>query len=85
LRHVYSSRYQKFLEMLKQARLDANLSQVEVAARLEKPQSYVSKCESGERRVDIVELLAMHGYTGNQSGSLFRITNKQRPPLSARF
>ncbi len=56
MRHVYSSRYQKFLEKLKQARLDANLSQVEVAEKLEKPQSYVSKCESGERRVDVVEL-----------------------------
>jgi transcriptional regulator with XRE-family HTH domain len=45
------------LEKLKQARLDAGLSQVEVAARFGKPQSYVSKCESGERRVDFVELL----------------------------
>ena len=57
MRHVYSSRYQKFLEKLKQARLEANLSQVEVAKRLEKPQSYVSKCESGERRVDIIDLM----------------------------
>ena len=56
MRHVYSSRYQKFLEKLKQARLDAGLSQVEVAEKLDKPQSYVSKCESGERRVDVVEL-----------------------------
>ena len=57
MQHVHSSRYQKFLNKLKQARLDANLSQVEVSERLEKPQSYVSKCESGERRVDFVELL----------------------------
>ena len=57
MRHVYSSRFQKFLEKLKQARLDANLSQVEVADRLEKPQSYVSKCKSRERRVDVIELL----------------------------
>ena len=43
---------------LRQARLDAGLTQVEVAQALDKPQSYVSKCESGERRVDIVELRA---------------------------
>ncbi len=58
MRHVYSTRYQKFLDSLKQARLEANLSQVEVAGKLEKPQSYVSKCESGERRVDLIELVA---------------------------
>jgi thioredoxin-like negative regulator of GroEL len=34
----------------------AGLTQVEVAAKLRRPQSYVSKCESGERRVDVVEL-----------------------------
>lgn len=33
------------------------LTQVEVAAKLRRPQSFVSKCESGERRVDVVELL----------------------------
>lgn len=32
------------------------MTQAEVAAALKKPQSFVSKCESGERRVDIIEL-----------------------------
>ena len=32
------------------------MTQAEVARELAKPQSFVSKCESGERRVDIVEL-----------------------------
>ena len=36
--------------------MDAGLTQEEVAQRLGKPQSFVSKCESGERRVDVVEL-----------------------------
>jgi len=56
-RHVYSDRYQIFLEKLRQARLDAGLTQLEVAQHLGKPQSYISKCESGERRVDFIELL----------------------------
>jgi transcriptional regulator with XRE-family HTH domain len=34
----------------------AGLTQVEVAKKLRRPQSYVSKCESGKRRVDVVEL-----------------------------
>jgi hypothetical protein len=40
----------------KQARLDAGLTQIEVAKALRKPQSFVSKIESGEGRVDVVDL-----------------------------
>lgn len=43
-------------EVLKQLRLDAQLTQSELANRLNKPQSYVSKYESGERRLDVVEI-----------------------------
>lgn len=53
---IWSASYKSFLEKLKKARLEVGLTQVEVAKRLNKKQSYVSKCESGERRVDIVEL-----------------------------
>ncbi|MGB6837476.1 MAG: helix-turn-helix transcriptional regulator [Dehalococcoidia bacterium] len=52
----YREQYDTFLRRLRQARLEAGLTQAEVAQRLRKPQSYVSKCESGERRVDVVEL-----------------------------
>jgi transcriptional regulator with XRE-family HTH domain len=51
----YIRRYRRFLERLKSARLDAGLTQVQAAARLGRPQSFISKCESGERRVDFVE------------------------------
>jgi transcriptional regulator with XRE-family HTH domain len=52
----YHERYATFRGRLQQARLDAGLTQAEIAARLGKPRSFVSKCESGERRVDVVEL-----------------------------
>ena len=48
--------YRRFLVRLREARERAGLTQVEVARRLRVTQSYVSKCESGERRVDVVEL-----------------------------
>jgi transcriptional regulator with XRE-family HTH domain len=51
-----SAAYRLFLTRLREARLAAGLTQVEVAAKLHRPQSFVSKCESGERRVDVVEL-----------------------------
>ncbi|HEY6388986.1 MAG TPA: helix-turn-helix transcriptional regulator [Candidatus Acidoferrum sp.] len=43
-------------DCLKQARIDAGLTQTQVARKLSKPQSFVSKFESGERRIDFVEL-----------------------------
>ena len=55
---IYSSEYNDFLILLKKARLEARLTQLEAAKKFNKPQSFISKCESGERRVDIVE--AMH-------------------------
>ena len=53
---VHSPRYRQFLKKLRAARLEAGFTQQEVARSLRRPQSFVSKCESGERRVDVVEL-----------------------------
>ena len=44
-------------DVLLDARRKKGLTQVEVATLLEKPQSFVSKYESGERRLDIIEFL----------------------------
>ncbi len=47
--------YQHFLTRLRQARLDAALTQEQVAAKLGVHQSFVAKCEGGDRRVDVAE------------------------------
>lgn len=46
----------RLLEMLKRVRLGAGLTQAQMAKKLGQPQSFVSKYESGERRLDILEL-----------------------------
>ena len=53
---VYSEDYRKIIQRLKEARLVAGFSQQDVADKLSKPQSYLSKIESGERRLDVGEL-----------------------------
>lgn len=53
---VYSKEYKKTMEKLKKARIEAGLKQEEVAKKLKKPQSYISKIERGERRIDIKEM-----------------------------
>lgn len=52
----YRVKYQNFTKRLREARLEAGLTQVEAGKRLKKPQAYISKIERGERRVDAVEL-----------------------------
>ena len=54
--HVYQKAYKRFRMRLEQARRQAGLTQVQVAKRLRRPHSYISKCELGERRVDVIEL-----------------------------
>ncbi|MBK7877786.1 MAG: helix-turn-helix transcriptional regulator [Planctomycetes bacterium] len=53
---LQTKRYRAFLARLRQAREEAGLTQEQVAARMGRPQTWVSKCELGERRVDFVEL-----------------------------
>ena len=53
-----SSDEQDFLRRLRQARADAGLTQIQVAKRLGRSQSFVTKAENGERRLDVVELRA---------------------------
>ena len=55
---IYSQEYSRFLELLRDARENKGLTQTEVAQRLGQTQSFVSKVERGERRLDIVELRA---------------------------
>ena len=54
---VYRAEYQILLAQLRDARKAAGLTQTEVATRLRKTQSYVNKIETGERRMDLVQLL----------------------------
>lgn len=53
---IHTAEYQKVLKKLKEARVEAGFTQVEISQKLKKPQSYISKIERGERRIDVAEL-----------------------------
>jgi|SRR5579883_246816 transcriptional regulator with XRE-family HTH domain len=52
---TFSDEYEHLRRLLMEERKRANLTQVEVAQRLAQPQSFVSKYERGERRLDVIE------------------------------
>jgi transcriptional regulator with XRE-family HTH domain len=54
--NVQAKDYRDFLKRLRKAREEVGLLQSDVAKKLGKPQSYISKVESGERRIDFIEL-----------------------------
>lgn len=60
----HSKSYALFRAELRRAREAAGVTQVELARRLRKPQSFVSKIESGERRLDVVEFLQVAEIVG---------------------
>ncbi len=53
---IQTKEYAYFVERLRKARLETGLTQVQVAKKLRRPQSHVSNIESGQQRVDVVEL-----------------------------
>ena len=53
----FTPEYRLLCELLVRARESSRLRQADVAKRLGRPQSYVSKVELGERRLDVIEFL----------------------------
>jgi transcriptional regulator with XRE-family HTH domain len=64
----YRRKYRQFIARLREAREDAGLTQVQAAQEMGRPQSFISKCESGERRVDAVELQEFARMYGKDMG-----------------
>lgn len=59
MKSVRTDAYQAVIHSLKQARKRARLTQHDLAERLGKPQSFIAKYETGERRVDVAEFIAI--------------------------
>ena len=64
---LFPERYSRFLEQLIVARKKAGLTQTQVALALKKPQSFVSKYESGERLLDVAEYIEIARVLGSDA------------------
>lgn len=54
----FTKQYARLLEVLRAVRNEAGITQVEAGQSFGAHASYISKCESGERRIDVIELAA---------------------------
>ena len=75
-------RKKALLDLLRQIRRAAGLRQVELAQRLGKPQSFVSKYESGERRLDLLDLEQVCQAVGITLVSFTKRFERSRPSRS---
>ena len=56
VKSIHTKEYAYFVERLRKARLEAGLTQAQIAKKLRRPQSHISNVESGQQRVDVIEL-----------------------------
>lgn len=77
---ITSYEYGIFLRELRAVRERSGLTQIDLATRLGETQSFISKCERGERRLDVVELRAFCGAIGL---SLFAFVQRFERRLAA--
>ncbi|GLQ11460.1 transcriptional regulator [Devosia yakushimensis] len=68
---IHSPEYQVLRELLAAQRKSQGLTQADVASLIGRPQSFVAKYEGGERRIDVVEFLAIAQALNADPQSLF--------------
>lgn len=78
-RTAFSSSYQVLINRLVEARKTAGLKQTDLADRLHKPQSFVSKVENGERRLNVVEFLIYSRAMGIDGVNIIQSIAKDLP------
>lgn len=80
MKSLRSPDHQRLIALLVAARAKAGLTQQQLADRLGRPQSFVAKYEGGERRIDVIEFVAIAYALQLDAGRAVReIASKYRP------
>jgi len=69
---IFTQRHQEFIGFIASVRKAADMTQAELAARLGKPQSFVSKVERGEQRLDVIEFCQLAEALGRDPAKLLQ-------------
>lgn len=77
MRPTFRHKYDTFRHCMITARKEAQLTQEFIAKALQKPQSFVAKYENGERRLDVVEFLAITRIIGIDPCNILRKVEQQ--------
>lgn len=75
-----SAEYARLISLLVAARKAADMTQQVLAEKLERPQSFVAKYENGERRIDLIEFVAIAGTLGADPVKLLRNFLAEKTP-----
>lgn len=75
---IHSKAYKDLLRKLRTAREKAGLTQIEFARLVGESQSFISKCERGERRIDVIELRTFCQVLGIEIVDFVRSLNREQ-------
>jgi transcriptional regulator with XRE-family HTH domain len=76
-----SAEYTRLIQLLVAVRHETGIRQHALARKLGRPQSFIAKYEGGERRIDVIEFIAIARALGADPLKLFRdfLTERRQP------
>jgi transcriptional regulator with XRE-family HTH domain len=83
-RSLFTRKHERLRQLLVAARKHAKLTQMQLAQRLSRPQSFVSKIERGERRVDVIEFFELAVAMGIDAHAFLKALTYEDGPQEGR-
>jgi transcriptional regulator with XRE-family HTH domain len=78
---IFTNQHRDFIRALREARRSKGMTQVQLSERLDRAQSYISNIERGERRIDVIEFMAIAAALNRDAAELFSeiVSRMNRP------
>lgn len=78
---IFTEQHQDFIRALREVRRSKGVTQVQLSERLDRAQSYISNIERGERRIDVIEFMAIAAALNRDAAELFSeiVSRMNRP------